>query len=324
MRRRRYDFGDDAPDNVSSFHAGRPLEGSVDGEEAIQIRSLDADVKDRVVDVLEDHRVPRLGAQQALVGSPAHDCNRGELGGIVHPRELAVRRSPRIAVVDRERAEHLGGRRKNRRRPARPQAQGQHEVFVGGPVRMAGEVFDDHAFAEERCGAARAGGWTDGEPLQLRDVITREARRPAVAQTRAAVVEQQDGAEHPVGLLLDEPRNVGENLAQFVATGNSLEDAALAQLERFDQAFTLQRNDESCGNVGVRSVRNHSHPMAIDLCNSLNLLGRKIERRPAQPRCALRNQSTSRALVTTNGGSVRTRPYRTQPFRRRRPGSPLP
>jgi hypothetical protein len=96
---------------------------------------------------------------------------------------------------------------------------------------MGSNVFDDHTFAEERGGAARARGRSDGETIEVRNEFGWKTRRSAVANAQAVLIEQEDRAEHPIGLLLDEPYEAGENLTELFAPCDPLKDATLPQLE---------------------------------------------------------------------------------------------
>ena len=197
-----------------------------------------------------DHLVADLrqcGREARLVGEPrrrACELGRGPVALDRDARDVrcdldevpvARLRGAGFAVVHRERAEAaavaVGVGREDRKRPACTERVGEGHVAEGVPERVARDVGDDDRAARERGRPARADGRADRRAVDRGAVRGREARRGSVPE--AIALEQEDGAEHSRGLLLDERAERREDVGKRGPDRDHLEDPGLpAQHER--------------------------------------------------------------------------------------------
>ncbi|MNE99059.1 hypothetical protein D3C80_1976750 [compost metagenome] len=82
-------------------------------------------------------------------------------------------------------AQHASLMGEQRHRPAGTQVMPQSQAAETLPVRIPGDVFGDHQFAPERCGAAGSFVWTNGHSINRLAVLGRQAGRRAAQQAFA-------------------------------------------------------------------------------------------------------------------------------------------
>ena len=103
---------------------------------------------------------------------------------------------------------------------------GQRAIVV--PQRIGHDVGDDDGLPPIGGGPAGTRPGANAGAVDGLGVVGRKARRCAMAQVNAVLVEQENGAEYSRQLRLDEMHEFGEHLAERCARGNHLENAGLA------------------------------------------------------------------------------------------------
>ena len=96
------------------------------------------------------------------------------------------------------------------------------------PERIAPDIGDNDGLPPMGGRAAGAGLGADAHAVDSLYEGVREARRGAVPQLDPVILEQQDGAEYPRQLRLDEAHEMLEHLLQRCAHRDHLEDFAPA------------------------------------------------------------------------------------------------
>ena len=187
------------------------------------------------------------------------DRDARDVGGGVDQPQLLVARRARLVVVHRERAEHPPLRREDRRRPARAQAElrGRRRGTspTTDPSRMSVTMTRVPRYIAVPHEPVRG---TDGQAVDRVDVVGGQARRRAVADGHAILVEQEHGAQHAVALLFDESHHAVEHVRQRTAGGNHLEHLVLRGAERLlaaplgDVARDREQLDDGAARVGDR------------------------------------------------------------------------
>jgi hypothetical protein len=252
------------PADVGGRVAREPLEAGVDEEDrAVRLpRVGDDDALARRVDraLLQPQpgerlaqlgvaRPQRLGERLRLVdlarqlgGLPLRPGARlGQLGDVAGAldRDARDRREPRdhvalegvrlarLAIVQREGAEHRVRGVQNGNRPAGAQSVLRGEVGVAGPPRVARDVAGDHRLARVRRRAARARAGADGKRIDRRRVGVRQVRRRAGPQLVAALVQQHHRRDRARHQALDLDDELAEHLRQRRAAGERLEHLLL-------------------------------------------------------------------------------------------------
>jgi AraC-like DNA-binding protein len=199
-----------APDQIA-LHAHHPVRARIArGHHAVARHDQDAFVQ--AVDhqpmmFLAAHQLP---SDRILVHREAD-----AIADIAQQVGFGVGRTPRLVMVDGERAEHGARVVEKRHRPARAQAERQRERTIVGPERIGFDVLDgDHpAFVHRR--AARTDGRPDRQAFDRGAVLFRQRRRRADVHVDAIRIEQQDRAGRPVAeQRLGTPAYLKEQLGQ--------------------------------------------------------------------------------------------------------------
>jgi hypothetical protein len=204
---------------------------------------------DRVV--LEGAAEPLLALGQGAVEPAVLDGHRGQVREALDEAALARGRFVRVAVVDRERAQHgvpRPVRPPDGARPARAQAVRQGQLAVPDPAVVDGDVGRDDLGVEVGAGAAGAGERADPQAVDGGRVRGRQAGCGAVTQGGARGVEQQHRAAAAGHELLERLGDGGEHLRQPRARGEELQDGGLPVQQR-----------HAVGRVEVRRDRARRH-----------------------------------------------------------------
>ncbi len=161
--------------------------------------------------------------------------------------------------VERERPQRLSLMRQDRRRPAGTKAVLLGERAVVGPARIGRDIGDHDRLAQPRRRAARAGHRADGEAVDRPNKARGKARGGAVAQARAVLVEQKDGAFDAWELRFDQPRQAIEDVAERRVGRNHLEDPRLAVAQavgKLARRYVARNADEADDLAALAAKRN--------------------------------------------------------------------
>src|SRR5581483_363379 len=134
----------------------------------------------------------------------AFDSDARQVGQHRHQLALALARVVRLAVVDGALTKHAAVRAADGRGPAGAQAVGGRQIAVVGPQRVGRDIRDNHRLPPVGGRATGADGRADGNAVDPPVVPGGQAGGGTVAQVYAVAVEQEDRAEHPGRLGLDE------------------------------------------------------------------------------------------------------------------------
>ena len=147
------------------------------------------DRRDRLVCVLEQIPVALLALSRRFLGARTLDRNARQAGGELDEVEVEGAAVVRLAVVERERAEHraVGGEDRGRPAGAEPGFQGQTAVVA--PQRVARDVRYAHALAPVGGGAARPGRGADLGAVDRLAIGLRQAGGRPVAQMQPVAIE---------------------------------------------------------------------------------------------------------------------------------------
>src|SRR5687767_7572101 len=116
---------------------------------------------------------------------------------------MALIRTARLTEIHGESAQHVSLRVENGRRPAGPQAVLRRDAAVSLPQWVGFDVLGDHLLAPEGRRSARAGALTDGLAVDGANITLRQAGRGTVPNVHAIGIEQEDRAQHAIGLHLN-------------------------------------------------------------------------------------------------------------------------
>ena len=189
---------------------------------------------------LEEQRAIRKSGQRVVMGLVrelslelfALDRDARQLHGHRDEVFLLSCRRDGLVLIHGDRAAHpiIAGR-DDRHCPAGSETVRRHELAGAIPKRIVLDVGDDDLFAAKRGPAARAGIRSDDRAVETLYELGRQARRRAVPQRRAIVVEHHDGAATVGYVRLDHMAQLGERVGERRAFGNRLQDPRLVDDE---------------------------------------------------------------------------------------------
>lgn len=188
---------------------------------------------DAVLEVGDDDRVAGFLEDVGLVAKTAFcfvmtEADGGDVDGDVDEVDVAGGRFAGLPHIDGEGADEAVLDVEDGGGPAGAEIVGEGGVAVVVPERIRGDVAYDHGAATESGGAARTGGGADGASVDGAGVAAGQAWGGGVMQLRAGFGEDEDRADHLLGLVLDDAEEGVEGFRERFATGDHLEDLVLA------------------------------------------------------------------------------------------------
>ena len=211
------------PDQLGARVAEHPLERTVHLGDLLVHR----DGPDRLVRILEEVPVALLALPRGLLGTRALDRDSGQMRRELDEVHVACPALARLAVVEGERAEQPAARRDDGRRPARAETRVERKLAVVAPERVGRDVRDVDALAQVRSRPAGSDPGADRKPVDRLAVGLREAGSRAVAQVQPVAIQQEDGRDDVVTVLLDEPDQPIEDTRQGGAGRDELQQLRL-------------------------------------------------------------------------------------------------
>jgi hypothetical protein len=159
---------------------------------------------------------------------------------------LEGRRAARLAIIEGEAADDAAVARRDRARPARAQAQRQHELAIAFPVRVAGDVGHlDRTLAIDRR-AARADARPDRRAIDRVAIGAGQAGRCERPQPEL-IVDSDDRADHSWRQRLDPLAERRHDRRQFLAARDRFQGGVLQGLQTLDGIVTAHRDTRQDG-----------------------------------------------------------------------------
>ena len=214
-----------APDNLLALVSGESEKRRVDVEETPVRQPRDTEGSRVGMECLGESL---LRFAQRLLSLAPLDRDPGQIGRAGDELMLRGRWGAGLAVIHRERAQHLAGRGDDRRRPAgaQPVRSGERAIILPQGVRL--HVTHDDRLTPEGGGAARAGVGPDLEAVHGLVVGGGQAGRRPVTQPPALAVQQQNRAQHARRGALDQGNDGVEDFGERGAASDTFEDVRLA------------------------------------------------------------------------------------------------
>jgi len=213
---------------------------------------------DAILEVGDGDGVAGFLENVGLVAEPAFgfvvaEADGGDVDGDVDEVDMTRRRRAGLPHVDGERADETVLDIEDRGGPAGVEAVREGGFAVVFPERVPGDVADDDGGAAIGGGATGAGGGSDGGAVDDVDVAPRQARRGGVADLGAGLGDDENRADHLVGLVLDDAEEGVEGFVKRFAAGDHLEDLVLAVEEVF-ALFPFGEVADEGGEIGDGAV----------------------------------------------------------------------